>query len=165
MTDEEIIETYSDIVLFLARSRTNQPSDAEDVFQEVFLKYIRKKPVFSSSEHAKAWFIKVTINTCKSMYRRVEFTKRDHESEDTLEQIPDDTDFLQTIESKAVFEQQLSQIKPRYREVMMLHFDCGFTLREIGRLIGESESNVKALMARGKQQYIKLVVKGDDNNE
>ena len=99
------------------------------------------------------------------MYRRVEFTKRDHESEDTLEQIPDDTDFLQTIESKAVFEQQLSQIKPRYREVMMLHFDCGFTLREIGRLIGESESNVKALMARGKQQYIKLVVKGDDNNE
>ena len=148
MTDEEIIETYSDIVLFLARSRTNQPSDAEDVFQEVFLKYIRKKPVFSSSEHAKAWFI-----------------KRDHESEDTLEQIPDDTDFLQTIESKAVFEQQLSQIKPRYREVMMLHFDCGFTLREIGRLIGESESNVKALMARGKQQYIKLVMKGADNNE
>lgn len=29
MTDEEIIDTYSEIVLFLARARTGQPSDAD----------------------------------------------------------------------------------------------------------------------------------------
>ena len=164
MTDEEIIDTYSDVVLFLARARTSQPSDADDVYQEVFLKYIRKKPSFKNAEHAKAWFIRVTLNTCNSMYRRPEWQKFDYDSEDMLESVPDDNDFLREIQTRMEFEEQIARINPRYGEVMMLHFDCGYTLKEIGKLLHESENNVKALMARGKKQYIELVLKGDESH-
>ena len=38
MSDTEMIQKYSQLVYALALSRTGQPSDAEDVYQEVFLK-------------------------------------------------------------------------------------------------------------------------------
>ncbi len=44
-------------------------SDAEDVYQEVFLQYVKKNPVFASEEHRKAWLLKVTVNYCKKLWR------------------------------------------------------------------------------------------------
>ena len=32
--------------------------DADDIFQEVFLRYVRRGPVFASYEHGKAWFLR-----------------------------------------------------------------------------------------------------------
>ena len=64
---EEIIRTYADTVYRLAYSYTRNQADAEDVFQEVFLRYWKKKPEFRDSEHAKAWFLKVTANCAKSL--------------------------------------------------------------------------------------------------
>ena len=42
---------------------------AEDIFQEVFLRYIRKQPHFENETHEKAWFIRVTINCSKSLFQ------------------------------------------------------------------------------------------------
>ena len=45
--------------------------------QEVFLRYVRKPPLFQSREHEKAWLIRVTINCCKSFgNRRLAATSR-----------------------------------------------------------------------------------------
>ena len=62
MTPEGVIRTYSDIVYRIAFARAGTKADADDIYQEVFLRYIRKAPVFREEEHAKAWFIKVTVN-------------------------------------------------------------------------------------------------------
>lgn len=65
---DDIIEEYSRTVYRLAYAQTKNKNDADDVFQEVFLRYIRKKPSFGSKEHEKAWFIRVTINCCKNIW-------------------------------------------------------------------------------------------------
>ena len=85
MNDAEVIKKYAALVNYIAQSRTRQQSDAEDVFQDVFLKYVDKQPEFRSEEHAKAWFIRVTINTAASMYRRHAFAKREDFEEETVE--------------------------------------------------------------------------------
>ena len=72
MTNQEAIEKYADLVHYIALNRTSQPSDADDVFQEVFFRYIEKSPKFRDEEHGKAWFIRVTINVCNSMFRQVQ---------------------------------------------------------------------------------------------
>ena len=47
----------------------SDPWDADDIFQEVFLQTVRKRPVFDSEEHEKAWLLRVTLNCLKSHWR------------------------------------------------------------------------------------------------
>ena len=44
-------------------------ADTEDIFQTVFLKYVLSSVAFENEEHEKAWFIRVTINTCKDLLK------------------------------------------------------------------------------------------------
>ena len=66
MEAEELFERYSDMVYRVAVMSCGDKSTAEDIVQEVFVRYLRNKPLFESEEHAKAWFIKVAVNCTKS---------------------------------------------------------------------------------------------------
>lgn len=167
MNDEEIIKKYAALVNYIAQSRTVQPSDAEDVCQDVFLKYVDKHPRFKSEEHAKAWFIRVTINTAASLYRKHSFQKREDFIEEIVEQkqIREDSskeEWTSRIEADAAFEANLHKLNPRYRAVMVMRFKHNFTPKEIAQVLGESENAVTALIYRGKKQYRELIVEGDD---
>lgn len=65
----ETIKRNSDMVYRLAFSMVKTVQDAEDIHQEVFIRYIRKNPRFESAEHEKAWFIRVTANLCKNLWK------------------------------------------------------------------------------------------------
>ena len=68
-TPEEVIERQKAAVYRLAYSRLQNREDAEDVLQEVFLRYIRSAPEFESPEHEHAWFIRVTVNCAKDQFK------------------------------------------------------------------------------------------------
>ena len=158
----EIIRKYSKLVHVMALSRTSQPSDADDVYQEVFLRYIDKQPNFRDEQHEKAWFIKVTINITRDMYKSAAHSKRADFDEAAAEDEMTDSEFIEQVEQRAVFSERIEQLPPRYRMVLLLHFDCGYTLREIAKMTGESEACVKSLLARAKKQYKELVMKGEE---
>ena len=65
---EEIIEKYGQSVYRFALSLSKHKDVADDVFQEVFLRYVKKQPVFHNEEHAKAWFFVVTRNCCRNHF-------------------------------------------------------------------------------------------------
>lgn len=67
--DWEIIKKYSDMVYRMAYSMLKNKYDADDIHQEVFVQYMRKRPSFESIEHEKAWFLRVTINLCKNSWK------------------------------------------------------------------------------------------------
>ena len=59
------IEIYSDMLRKICFMHLKNYSDVEDVFQDVFLKYMQSDISFESEEHKKAWLIRVTVNRCK----------------------------------------------------------------------------------------------------
>ena len=63
----EMTEKYFDMVYRLALARTKDKDMADDVCQEVFLRYIKSDKSFDSEEHIKAWLIRVAINCSKSI--------------------------------------------------------------------------------------------------
>lgn len=65
---EIIIAKYSNTVYKLALAKTKNKETAEDIFQEVFIRLIRKKKVFENEDHEKAWIIRVTLNCCKDLW-------------------------------------------------------------------------------------------------
>lgn len=72
---KQIIERDGNMVYRLAYAQMKNSADADDVYQEVFYRYIRKQPVFENEEHEKAWFIRVTVNCSKTSLRSFWKTK------------------------------------------------------------------------------------------
>lgn len=68
-TPEQLVSVYGNMVYRLAYAQTRSRHDADDIFQEVFLQTVRKRPVFDSVEHEKAWLLRVTLNCLKSHWR------------------------------------------------------------------------------------------------
>ena len=50
---EAVVDRYAGLVYRLAFARTRSRDAADEVFQEVFLRYVSKRPVFESTEHTK----------------------------------------------------------------------------------------------------------------
>ena len=72
---QQMIEKYFDTVYRLAFLQTQDSDKADDVLQEVFLRYIKTNKAFESEEHIKAWLIRVTVNCCKSIFLSSWFKK------------------------------------------------------------------------------------------
>lgn len=63
-----LLERRSQLIYKLAFAKCGNQADAEDVFQQVFLRYLTSRPSFASPEHEKAWFIRVTLNCSNSLW-------------------------------------------------------------------------------------------------
>ena len=77
-SEEEVdlaIERYSDMVRRICLVHLKNNADTEDIFQTVFLKYLLYEKEFANEEHEKAWFVTVTVNSCKD-YLKSFFKKR-----------------------------------------------------------------------------------------
>ena len=61
------VRQYADMVYRLAVSNTNVVQDAEDVFQEVFVRLVHYKDKIEDEDHLKAWLIRVTINEARRL--------------------------------------------------------------------------------------------------
>lgn len=64
---DAIVIRYQNLVYRLAYQRMGNSSDADDIFQDVFIRLVRHAAKIRSEEHLKAWLIRVTINCCNSL--------------------------------------------------------------------------------------------------
>ena len=138
------IEQYSDLVLRLCMVNLKNSADAEDIFQNVFLKYALSSVAFQSAEHEKAWFIRVTINACRDLLKSF-FRSRTVPLEDLSDYAPD-----MSPERYAVME-ALWALPKQYRDVIYLHYYEGYTAPEIAGLLKQNLNTVYTHLNRGKE--------------
>ena len=73
---EQIFRDYYQLIYRVAFSQVKNHADAEDITQEVFLKIIRHDMRYQSMEHERAWIVRVTVNLCRDLLKRVSAWKR-----------------------------------------------------------------------------------------
>ena len=83
MSSEQAFNKYSDMVWRLALSKTASRENADDILQDVFMKYVHKKPKFYDEEHLKAWLLRVTIN-CSNSFLRSPWEKKTQALDDSF---------------------------------------------------------------------------------
>jgi len=147
---EYLIQKHAKTVYRLALARTGQKSDAEDVFQEVFLRYVRKKPRFQSEEHEKAWFLRVTVNCANNLYLSA-FRKNTAPLDEKIPAPEQDEPFL---------EEYLQQLSPICRTVIHLYYYEGLQTEEIAKLLHKSPSTIRATLTRARKA-LKISMEGD----
>ena len=139
---ELIFRKYSETVFRIAFARTNNSNDAEDIMQDVFVRYIKAKPCFESEEHEKAWFIRVTINRTKSLLTSSWFRKTT-ELHDTLS--------VEMTEKSEVYYAVMSLPKDM-RTVIHLYYYEDYKINEISSLLNRSEAYVKSILMRARKK-------------
>lgn len=137
----QVVERWGDMVYRLALARTGSVPDAEDVFQEVFLRYFRHEERFHSDEYRKAWLLRCTINRCKSLLASP-WRKRTVPLE-TAEEVGVEDDY------REVYSAVLS-LPAKYRAVIHLHYFEGLSVAEMAAALNSTEGTVKSQLSRGR---------------
>lgn len=138
------VDLYGDTVRRICMIHLKNKADTEDIFQNVFLKYVLRTAPFDSPEHEKAWIIRVTANACKDLLRS--FFRSRTVSLDVLiekpQEIPEDySDILEAVLA----------LQDKYKDPIYLHYYEGYTAEEIGRILGKNTNTVYTLLTRARQ--------------
>lgn len=151
---EEILGRYKDMVYRIALTQTKQKADADDVFQETFLRLVKINPAFETEEHRKAWLIRVTLNCCKNLWhsswkRRVVSLEECMEATVPMEE--EKQDLLSLVRA----------LPPKERIIIHLFYYEDFTLKEISAVLGISYSGAAKRLSRARKT-LKSVLEGEE---
>jgi RNA polymerase sigma-70 factor (ECF subfamily) len=147
----QAIDRYRDMVYGIALTHTKNRSDAEDVFQEVFLVYHRKQPSFAEDERRKAWLITTTLNCAKQLTTSSWRRKVVPIHEQTFDEVADESFHFRTDEQDAVFL-ALQELSSRYRSVLHLFYFEDMSLAQISAALDIEVGAVKVRLSRGRAQ-------------
>lgn len=151
---EEVIRRNSDMVYRLAYSLVKTRADADDIFQEVFLRYMQNAPAFQGAEHEKAWFLRVTMNCCKNFWkspwtrRRVALEREEMEQDGLSCELDDDS---------AALVDAVKQLSKKYRIVIHLFYYEELSIEEIAKLTNAKASTVRTRLTRARRQLRSLL--------
>lgn len=142
---DDVVRRYADMVYRLAVLNTKNSFEAEDAFQEVFLKLYKNMYKIRDEEHLKAWLIRVTVNQCRSMAVSA-WNKRtvalEMTEEMTKEQEPGDY--------SEVYE-AVRKLPEKYRKVIYLYYYEELQIKEIAKILNRKESTIKTQLVRGRK--------------
>lgn len=145
---EAVIRRYSDMVYRLAFARTGNRSDAEDLYQEVFLRYLTKAPAFTSEDHRKAWLLRVAVN-CANRFHTAPWRKRTEPLSEALS--------VPAPEGEDLWE-ELRRLTEKDRTVLHLYYYEDMTTEEIAQMLDRNPATVRSQLLRARAKLKKLLV-------
>ena len=137
------VEAYADMVQRICFYHLKNKSDTEDIFQNVFLKYMLSDMEFQDEEHKKAWIIRVAVNACKDFLKS--FFRQRTVPLDAM----NETAVYPLDGEKEVFEAVLT-LPGKYKDVIYLHYFEGYSAAEISTILGKKENTIYSLLSRGR---------------
>lgn len=145
------IDEYSAMLYKLAFFQLKNFQDAEDVVQDVFYQYIRTAPAFENREHEKAWFMKVTLNGCRKIFRCAWYRRRDALP---VPELPGESSMERDVLVKERRQEVLEAVfslPGKYREVLHLFYFEDLSIKQIMEVTGRKESTVTSQLTRGRE--------------
>lgn len=149
---EAIILKYQSIVYGYLRSRLLQTTDAEDLTQEVFLRFFEARQRFDTKARLHPWLMGITRNLLREHLRRCKREKKVVWAELCLD--------LETLfrdqegaddESLAHLPECLGSLGESAREAIQMHYTDNLRFTQIGEKLKRSEGAIKLLVFRARQ--------------
>lgn len=151
----DAMERHGPSVYRLALCRLQNTADAEDVYQDVFLRLYQQNTQGWDGERTKAWLLRSAVNRCADIGR---FRLRQHSL--PLEEAAG-------LAAPADREQRelwaaVAALPPKFRTVVHLHYAEGYSTAEIAALLFLPASTVRTRLHRAREQ-LKTLLGGNDD--
>lgn len=163
---EELVRHYDQAVLRLALHLTGSEHEAQDVYQEAFLKAYKNIGRFRFECSFYTWIYRIVTNLCLDNIRKKQVRKEDApvakdsegEAYDLLAQVPDgrsganpERDLMRR-ELGGRISRALEKLTPRERMVFELKHYQGLKLRTVGEMLNTTEETAKNTLFRATQK-------------
>jgi RNA polymerase sigma-70 factor, ECF subfamily len=160
---EELIARFQQSVYTLALRLLNDPAEAADVVQEVFLKVFRNVAGFRGQSSLKTWIYRITVNEAhnarrwffRHRRREVELETGAEEERSWEEVIADGSrspfDMAFDHEQQVMIEGAMGRINPSFSEAVVLRDIADLSYEEIAEVLGISLGTVKSRILRGRE--------------
>jgi len=145
------IETVYRICYMYMKNKT----DAEDMTQNTFIKYLKYNPNFESSEHEKAWFIVTATNNCKNHFKT--WWNRNTYLDDEFEVATNDTSDETLV--------HVLNLPTKYKQVIYMYYYEGYSTVEIAKLLNTKESTIRTHLLKGRQILKEKIGSEQDEKE
>ena len=162
---EQLVRAYDHSVLRLAVNLLRSPDDAQDVYQEAFLRVYKNIHTFRFDCSFHTWLYRIVTNVCLDYLRKKKVRKEEATVVETSEGPVDRMEAfeegsahadpersLQNRQLSQRIESALAGLTPRERMVFELRHYQGLRLRAIGEALGTSEEAAKNCLFRATQK-------------
>lgn len=163
---QKVYREHADYVFALARRLSKSQADAEDLFQEVFLKAFRFFDSFRGGS-MKSWLRSIVVTTNVSRHRGLKnqptVALDDHEG--WRESVPDPSPSPQErVESAERWEKAkgaLEKLSPEARTILVLREIEDLDYQQISEILGVPKGTVRSRLARGREALRKVLETSD----
>lgn len=160
---QQLMDEFCDMVLHLAVFYLKDRAQAEDIFQETFLRAYTHWDEFRGQADPKTWLYRITSNLCKdrlrSWSRRHIFAPGDDKLPLSIVASPEQE--LIVSEDHRDLLAAILTLPVRDRELIVYQYYEGLSGRQIAAIIGISEEAVRSRLARARKRLQReLVIRG-----
>ncbi|MCX7950428.1 MAG: sigma-70 family RNA polymerase sigma factor [Clostridiales bacterium] len=158
---EELIERFGDDILRICYLYTKDYSQAEDLFQEVFIKVYKNIDSFNNQCEVSTWVTRIAINTCKD-YLKSAWIKRNilfWSVEEGEKNTNTENEVLNDIEKDYILSSVLN-LPSKYREVIYFYYYKDLKTKEIAAVLKLKESVVRSRLMRAREILKKELKEG-----
>ena len=145
-----LIEKYADMLIRISYSYMKNMSDAEDVTQDVFIRFLEKRPDFKNVNHEKAWLLRIAINLCKDKLKSAYYKNTELLEGDFIDTSKEDNEIIQAVLTLPL----------KYRSIVLLYYYEDYSISEISNILNIKESTVGSQLSRGRK-LLKSILKED----
>jgi RNA polymerase sigma factor (sigma-70 family) len=164
-----IFDRYKKLVVHLVGRFFNQHEMVEDISQQAFTKvYFSLKNFRGEQEKSlQSWISRVTVNVCYDELRRRKrqpenlFTELSNDESEYVENLVEraSSDSEMQLINKDLAEKLLSGLDAKDRLALTLYHGQEFSVSEVAKLVGWTESNVKIRLFRTRKYLQNLLEK------
>jgi RNA polymerase sigma factor (sigma-70 family) len=163
-----LMNRYRDSIYYMLLKMVNNPSDAEDLTIEAFGKAFRNLDSYTPKFAFSTWLFKIATNNCVDFIRKKQASPTPFDNlQDSLENatiniqsdLPDPEESLINLQKIAVLKEIVSQLKPRYKNLIELRYYKELSYEEISSELNLPIGTVKAQLYRAKTLLYNILTK------
>lgn len=154
---EIIYEEYKNLMFYVANQILGDTKDSEDVVHDAFLKIIAIIDRINDPKSPKTKNLVITIVERKAidLYRKRKRRQIVPLNEETIN-VPSSLEPESVIEQSSI-ARMIAMLPTRYRELLLLKYDSGFSEKEISELLSMTEDNVHKTIQRAKKRLSAII--------
>ena len=161
----EVYQRFVGLVFNLAFRMSGRAEEAEDLTQEIFLRIYRHLGRFNGRSTLKTWVYRVALNHCRSKLGRKRYPTQPLAEENEGEGIhlvderrgPEEKTLAH--DAAATVSLALRQVKPSFREAVVLRDLEGLSYEEIADILDVRIGTVRSRIARGRDRLRAILEK------
>ena len=157
-----LAETYSGLLFRVAYSVLRSRAEAEDVVQDVFVRILKGSPDLLTVRDLRVWLIRIAWNLSIDRRRRIRPEQIDEDFAKSLvaTNAPADEALGDAQRMKAVLR-ELEKLPRAERQVLLLSTVEELETPEVAKVLGRSESAVRALLFRARTRLRERLDRGE----